>query len=87
MTDETMRAELRPCVYCGAPCRDVVLMRGGDHGWGDDASRTVQIYVGGDDAIAAERARCAEIARSMGENEGPDYRRACDDIAGAIEDE
>ena len=33
-----------PCFRCGAPTRDEVLMRGGDHGWGDDASRTVQRY-------------------------------------------
>jgi hypothetical protein len=29
---------------CGAPCRKEVLMRGGDYGWGDDASRTVLRY-------------------------------------------
>jgi hypothetical protein len=32
------------CHHCGAPCREEVLMRGGDHGWGDDASRTVLRY-------------------------------------------
>ena len=30
---------------CGAPCRKEVLMRGGDHGWGDDESRTILRYV------------------------------------------
>ena len=30
---------------CGAPCRKEVLERGGDNGWGDDASRTVLRYV------------------------------------------
>lgn len=30
---------------CGAPCRKEVLMRGGDNGWGDDASRTILRYV------------------------------------------
>lgn len=33
------------CPHCGAPCRKEVLMRGGDNGWGDDASRTVYRYV------------------------------------------
>jgi hypothetical protein len=32
------------CPHCGAPCRKEVLMRGGDNGWGDDASRTVFRY-------------------------------------------
>lgn len=29
---------------CGAPCRKVILERGGDNGWGDDDSRTVLRY-------------------------------------------
>ncbi len=34
----------RPCNACGAPTIKVVLPRGGEYGWGDDASRTVQQY-------------------------------------------
>lgn len=33
------------CHYCNAPCVNVVLSRGGEHGWGDDKSRTIQRYI------------------------------------------
>lgn len=38
-------ARTKPCIACGAPTIDVVKPRGGDYGWGDDKSRTVQQYL------------------------------------------
>lgn len=85
MTDETMRAEFEAAetreggIWPGKFERD----RHGHY----TSIDTGRLWTGWRMAIATERARCAEIARSMGENEGPDYRRACDDIAERIEGE
>lgn len=32
------------CDRCGAPCKADIKMRGGDYGWGDDASRTYKVF-------------------------------------------
>ena len=45
------------CDHCGAPCRKHVLMRGGDNGWGDDASRTVKRFNPPAPSMAERRAR------------------------------
>jgi hypothetical protein len=103
MTDETMRAELLPCPFCGfhwSGLRAIAKTAKGTAGGWHYFVRCPQCHATGPRSLAStadaadkwntmhdiERARIAEIARSMGENEGPDYRRACDDIAERIEE-